>query len=60
MPEEARNVKKCLSVLEELNIQPTEEVVKEALGSPASGKAPCQDGFPAEILKCMKQRRCLH
>ena len=45
MPEEALNVIKCLPVLEELDIEPTEEEVKEALGSPSSGKAPCQDGF---------------
>ena len=59
MPEEALNVIKYLPVLEELDIEPTEEEVKEALGSLSSGKAPCQDGFPAEILKCMQQRRCL-
>ena len=60
MPEEAlMNTIKCLPVLEELDIEPTEEEVKEALGSLSSGKAPCQDGFPAEILKCMQQRRCL-
>ena len=60
MPEEAlMNVIKCLPVLEELDIEPTEEEVKEALGSLSSGKAPCQDRFPAEILKCMQQRRCL-
>ena len=45
MPEEALNVIKCLPVLEELDIEPTEEEVKEVLGSPSSGKAPCQDGF---------------
>ena len=62
MPEEARNVIKSLPLLEELDIEPTEEEVKEAPGSPDSGKAPCQDGFPAEIQKCMllQQRRCLH
>ena len=32
---------------------------EKALGSPSSGKAPCQDDFPAEILKYMQQRRCL-
>ena len=52
MPEEAlMNVIKCLPVLEELDIEPTEGEVKEALGSPPSGK---------ENLKCMQQRRCLH
>ena len=52
MPEEAlMNAIKCLPVLEELDIEPTEEEVKEALGSPSSGKEPCQDGFPADILK---------
>ena len=61
MPEEAlMNVIKCLPVLEELDIEPTEGEVKEALSSPSSGKEPCQDGFPSEILKCMQQRRCLH
>ena len=45
MPEEALNVIKCLPVLEELDLEPTEEEVKEALGSLSSGKAPCQDGF---------------
>ena len=39
MPEEAlMNAIKCLPVLEELDIEPTEEEVKEALGSPSSGK----------------------
>ena len=48
MPEEAlMNAIKCLPFLEELDIEPTEEEVKEALGSPSSGKEPCQDGFPA-------------
>ena len=37
VPEEALNVIKCLPVLEELDIEPTEEEVKEALGSPSSG-----------------------
>ena len=46
MPEEARNVVKSLPLLEELDIEPTEEEVKEAPGSPDSGKAPCQDGEP--------------
>ena len=60
MPEEAlMNVIKCLPVLEEL-IEATQEEVKEALGSPSSGKEPCQGGFPAEILECTQQRRCLH
>ena len=61
MPEEAlMNAIKCLPVLEQLEVEPTEEEVKEALGSPSYGKEPCQDGFPAEILKCMQQRPCLH
>ena len=37
MPEEAlMNAIKCLPVLEELDIEPTEEEVKEALGSLSS------------------------
>ena len=52
--EEILNVFKCLPVLEQLDTKPIEEV-KEALGSPASGKTPCQDGFRAEILKCSKE-----
>ena len=45
MPEEPLNVIKCLPVVEELDIEPTEEEVKEALDLTSSGKAPCQDGF---------------
>ena len=60
VPEEARSVIKCIPFLEELDIEPTEKEVKEAPVSPDSGKAPCQDGFPAEIQKCMQHRRCLH
>ena len=42
MPEEALNVIKCsVPVLEELDNEPTEEEVKEALGSPSSRKVPC-------------------
>ena len=35
------NVIKYLPVLEELDIEPAEEEVKEALGSPSSRKAHC-------------------
>ena len=48
MPEEAlMNAIKYLPVLEKLDVEPTEEEMKEALGSPSYGKEPCQDGFPA-------------
>lgn len=46
MPDEAlMNAIKCLPVLGELDIEPTEEEVKEALGSPSSGKSPVRTVF---------------
>ena len=46
MPEEAlMNAIKCLPVLEELDIEPTEEEVKEALGSLSSWKSALSGPF---------------
>ena len=53
--EDALNTIESLPVLEELDSQPSLEELGKALDSLAPGKAPGNDGIPAEVLKCHKE-----
>ena len=43
-----------LSTMDELDSEPTLEEINQALDQLPSGKAPGNDGIPAEVIKCAK------
>ena len=43
------------STMDELDSEPTLEEVNQARDQPSSGKAPGNDGIPAEVIKCAKE-----
>ena len=53
--EDALNAIECLPELEDLDREPAINELSEALNSLASGKAPGNDGIPAEVLNCCKE-----
>ncbi|ROT60751.1 hypothetical protein C7M84_021675 [Penaeus vannamei] len=53
--EDALDAIECLPELEELDSEPTIEELSKALDSLSAGKAPGNDGIPAEVLKCCKE-----
>ena len=52
--EEALTAVESLPVLHSLDAEPTTEELTKALDALKPGKAPGQDGIPAEVLKCCK------
>src|SRR6201996_3765554 len=50
--EEALSAVECQPMMNELDVVPTLEELKEALDALAPGKAPGSDGIPAEVLQC--------
>jgi len=53
--EDALDAIECLPELEELDSEPTIKELSKALDSLSAGKAPGNDGIPAEVLKCCKE-----
>ena len=53
--EDALNAIECRAELEELDREPTIDELSEAPDSLASGKAPGNDGIPADVLKCCNE-----
>ncbi|XP_076436204.1 uncharacterized protein LOC143275811 [Babylonia areolata] len=49
-----------LLVMEELDIQPSEEELSKAIDSLACGKAPGKDGIPPEVIKAGKRTMLLY
>ena len=43
-----------LSIMDELDSEPTLEDINQALEQLSSGKAPGNDGIPVEVIKCAK------
>ena len=43
-----------LSIMNELDSEPTLEDINQALDQLSSGKAPGNDGIPVEVIKCAK------
>ena len=43
-----------LSIMDELDSEPTLEDINQALDQLSSGKAPRNDGIPVEVIKCAK------
>ena len=52
--EAALNAIPQLTVLEELDAEPTLDELEKAINCLTSGKAPGSDGIPPEIIKCGK------
>ena len=52
--EEALIAKERLSIMEELDSEPTLEEINQALDQLSSGKAPGKDSIPDEVIKCAK------
>ena len=44
-----------LSIMDELDSEPTLEDINQALDQLSSGKAPGNDGIPVEVIKCEKE-----
>ena len=44
-----------LSIMDELDNEPTLEDINQALDQLSSGKAPGNDGIPVEVIKCAKE-----
>ena len=44
-----------LSIMDELDSEPTLEEINQALDQLFSGKAPGNDGIPVEVIKCAKR-----
>ena len=51
---EARMAMESLSIMDELDSEPTLENINQALDKLYSGKAPGNDGIPVEVIKCAK------
>ena len=47
-------VMESLSIMDELDGEPTLEEINQALDQLSLGKAPGNDGIPAEVIKCAK------
>ena len=52
--DEALMAMESLSIMDELDSEPTLEEINEALDQLSSGKAPRNDGIPIEVIKCAK------
>ena len=52
--EEALMALESVSIMDELDSEPTLEDINQALDQLSSGKAPGNDGIPAEVIKCAK------
>ena len=53
--DEALMAMESLSVMDELDSEPTLEDINQALDQLSSGKAPGNDGIPVEVIKCAKE-----
>ena len=52
--DEAIVAMESLSIMDELDSEPTLEEINQALDQLSSGKAPGNDGIPVEVIKCAK------
>ena len=52
--EEALMAMESLSIMDELDSEPTLEDINQALDHLSSGKNPGNDGIPVEVIKCAK------
>ena len=52
--EEALMAMESLSIMDELDSEPTLEDINQALDQLSSGKVPRNDGIPVEVIKCAK------
>ena len=52
--EEALMAMESLSIMDELDSEPTLEEINQALDQHSSSKAPEHDGIPVEVIKCAK------
>ena len=52
--EEALMAMESLSIMDELDSEPTLKDINQALDQLSSGKAPGNDGIPVEVIKCAK------
>ena len=52
--EEALMAMESLSIMDELDSEPTLEEINQALDKLSTGKAPENDGIPVEVIKCAK------
>ena len=52
--DEALMAMESLSIMDELDSEPTLEDINQALDQLSSGKAPGNDGIPVEVIKCAK------
>ena len=50
--EEALMAMESLSIMDELDSEPTLEDINQALDQLSSGKAPGNDGIPVDVIKC--------
>ena len=53
--EEALMALESLSIMDELDSEPTLEDINQALDQVSSGKVPGNDGIPVEVIKCAKK-----
>ena len=53
--EEALMAMESLSIMDELDSEPTLKHINQALDQLPSGKAPGNDGIPVEVIKCAKR-----
>ena len=53
--DEALMAMESLSIMDELDSEPTLEDINQTLNQLSSGKAPGNDGIPVEVIKCAKE-----